>query len=302
MPATFMLTFDCEGRWGVADHLTPRDRARLTDEGLRQAYESIVALLDDYQVEATFAFVGAFGQSPAELARLRPALEGLRPFAPNFMGPALEDYDASSGAGWHGDKWVDLVANARTQHEIALHGVTHVPWTQMDERAVEAEMALFDSLSGPVSFSRTFVYPRNLVAHTDKLAEHGFAGFRLAPPPRSRARSLLAEFNIFEAPDQPTVAAGLLPIPAGFFLNWRSGPRRVVPPSVTRLRSRRLLDAAAASEGIVHYWLHPENIATAPSTIELLSTLLRDVAESREAGHCQVMTQLGYCRWRESLA
>jgi peptidoglycan/xylan/chitin deacetylase (PgdA/CDA1 family) len=302
MPATFMLTFDCEGRWGIADHLTGRDRTRLTDEGLRQAYASIVALLDEYRVEATFAFVGAFAQSPAEFARLRPALEAFRAFAPDYVGAALGDLDASGGAGWHGDQLVDLVADARAGHEIALHGVTHVPWTQLGEDGVGAEMALFQSLAGPVGTSRTFVYPRNLVAHPDTLAKHGFAGFRLAPPKRSRALSLLAEFNIFETPERPADGQRIAPIPAGFFLNWRSGPRRLVPPWLTRLRAWRLLQAAAATKGIVHYWLHPENIATAPSTIDLLRMLVRDVAEARDAGHCQVLTQLGYCRSRDSLA
>lgn len=302
MPATFMLTFDCEGRWGVADQLTARDRTILTDEGLRQAYASIVALLDEYRIEATFAFVGAFAQSAPDFARLLPALEAFGAFAPDYVGAALRDLKASGGAGWHGDQLVDLIAKARTEHEIALHGVTHVPWTQLDERGVDAEMALFQSLSGPVRSSCTFVYPRNFVAHADKLAQNGFAGFRLAPLPRSRPRSLLAEFNIFEAPGRPADAEGLVRIPAGFFLNWRSGPRRLVPPALTRLRARRLLDAAAATNGIVHYWLHPENIATAPSTLELLRTLVHDVAEAREAGHCQVMTQLGYCRSVNSLA
>jgi peptidoglycan/xylan/chitin deacetylase (PgdA/CDA1 family) len=296
MPATFMLTFDCEGRWGVADHLTERDRASLTDKGLREAYASILALLDECGIAATFAFVGAFSQSPAEFGRLRPILEDFRGFAPDYVGVALRDLDAGGGAGWHGDELVHLVGSARAGHEVALHGVTHVPWTQLDDRGVDAEMVLFRSLAGPVRASRTFVYPRNLVAHADRLAEHGFEGYRLAPPPRSRARSLLAEFNMFEAPEQPTNADGLRPIPAGFFLNWRSGPRRLVPPSLTRLRARRLLDAATEANGIVHYWLHPENIATAPSTLDLLRMLVRDVAEAREAGHCEVLTQLDYCR------
>jgi len=74
-----------------------------------------------------------------------------------------------------------------------------------------------------------------------------------------------------------------------------------VPPAVTRMRVRRLLGAAAAGGTVVHYWLHPENVASAPSTLELLRALVREVARSRDAGDCEVMTQLGYCRWAESL-
>jgi hypothetical protein len=55
------------------------------------------------------------------------------------------------------------------------------------------------------------------------------------------------------------------------------------------------------SDGVVHYWLHPENIASAPATLGLLRMLLREVADAREAGRCEVMTQLDYCGWAKSL-
>jgi hypothetical protein len=29
--------------------------------------------------------------------------------------------------------------------------------------------------------------------------------------------------------------------------------------------------------------------------------LAREVASARDTGHCEVMTQLGYCEWAESL-
>ena len=296
MTARFLLTFDCEGRWGVADHLTSRYRRELTDERLADAYRSILQLLDEYRVESTFAFVGAFAQPAREFARLRPEFEKLARVAPDYLEPALKDIDESRGEGWHGAHLVDLVMTAPIVHEVALHGVSHVPWTHMDAAAAEQEMALFNELTGPVRGSRTFVYPRNLVADSNLLAKHGFTGFRAARARRSRARALLDEFNVFEAAEQPIQNGGIIPIPAGFFLNWRSGPRALVPPTVTRLRARRLLRAAATGDAVVHYWLHPENVATAPSTLSLLRMLLREVADARETGDCEVMTQLGYCR------
>jgi hypothetical protein len=165
----------------------------------------------------------------------------------------------------------------------------------MDAAFVDAEMALFGELEGSVGDSRTFVYPRNKIAHADALSERGFLGFRDARPNRSRLRSLLSEFNLFEAPEKDAAGDGIIAIPAGYFLNWRSGARRLVPPAVTHMRAERLLDQAAAKDAVVHYWLHPENIATAPSTLHLLEALIRTVARRRDAGHCHVLTQLGYC-------
>jgi hypothetical protein len=300
MPARFILSFDCEGKWGVADHLTARHQQELSDERLRDAYRSIIGGLDEFQIPATFAFVGAFTQSRRDFGKVRPMIEAVSRLAPDYIGPALRDLDETGGAGWHGDDLVDLVGLAKAGHEIALHGVTHVPWTDFDEAGVQAELVLLQQLEGPIRQCGTFVYPRNLVAHTDALATHGFKGFREGRR-RSRLSSLLAEFNLFEAPERPSPREGIVAIPAGFFLNWRSGVRRLVPPAVTRARARGMLDAAAPNGGVVHYWLHPENVASAPSTLGLLRRLLRDVAEAREAGHCEVMTQLGYCSWAKSL-
>ena len=300
MPARFILSFDCEGKWGIADRLASTRQSSLGDDKLREAYSAILAILDEYRIEATFAFVGVFSQSPQSFANLRPAIESLDRMIPDFLIPALRDLDESTASGWHGHHLVDLVGQSRGSHEIALHGVTHVPWTLMDEATAEAEMAIFDSLEGPIRRSKTFVYPRNLVAHTAMLGRRGFAGFRNSRPAQSRLRSILSEFNIFEAPEQPCMPGRIVTIPAGFFLNWRHGIRNLVPAALTRCRAKNLLRSAAASDAIVHYWLHPENVATAPSTLELVRKLAKDVAASREAGNCEVMTQLGYCDWVKS--
>jgi hypothetical protein len=297
----FILSLDCEGKWGVADILNPRHQHDLSDERLRDAYRSILKILDEFQLSATFAFVGAFAQSPKGFERIRTAFDALGGRARAYLAPAINEIDDGHASGWHGHHLVELVAGSRTDHEIALHGVTHVPWTMMDFASAETEMRLFDELEGPVRESRTFVYPRNLIAHPELLARHGFLGFRTARPARSRSASLLSEFNLFETAQQPESCREIVHIPSGFFLNWRSGLRRLVPAEVTRLRAKRLLAAAASDGGIVHYWLHPENIASAPATLEPFRALASEVARSRDAGDCDVMTQLGYCRWAESL-
>lgn len=301
MAAIFVLSLDCEGKWGAADHLTAAHRRHLGDEHLTAAYNSVLSALDEYEVAATFAFVGAFTQSRSGFAAIRPQLEALSMSAPAYLGPALRDIDERGGDGWHGNHLVDAVLDARSGHEIALHGTTHVPWTAVDGDFARAELSLAAKLQGPVRDSRTFVYPRNLVSHVGVLAEHGFAGYRQARPRRSRLASLLSEFDLAARPDPAISSEGIVEIPAGYFLNWRHGLRTIVPPQVTIARARRLLNAAEREGGVVHYWLHPENIASAPSTVTLLRALLREVARRRDSGHCQVLTQVGYCRWVESL-
>jgi peptidoglycan/xylan/chitin deacetylase (PgdA/CDA1 family) len=300
VPGKFILSLDCEGKWGVSDILAARHQRDLSTGRLFWAYREILRVLEEFELPSTFAFVGAFTQSPRDFASIRPRIEAMGKAAQDYLAPALRDIDVG-GPGWHGHDLLASVLESRVTHEIALHGVTHVPWTSMSEADAEAEMALFHDLKGPIRDSRTFVYPRNLVAHVGVLARHGFMGFRTARAERSRAASFLSEFNLLEAPQKPELLGDIVHIPSGFFLNWRNGLRRVVPPAVTSVRAKRLLRAAAGSGGVVHYWLHPENIASAPSTLDLLRALAREVARSREAGDCEVVTQLGYCRWAESL-
>ena len=297
MTARFILSLDCEGKWGVADHLGPDEHRTLSDARLRKAYADILALLDEYDVPATFAFVGLFGESPAALKKLRPDLAGLTARAPHYLPPAWTDMDEGSREGWHGDWAVDSVGGARAGHELALHGLTHVPWGSVDRAFAAAELEIMKALESPVRRSATFIYPRNEVAHVDVLAEAGFEGFRLAPPRRSRLRSLLSELNLFSPPEaDPAPAHGIAAIPGGYFVNWRSGGRRLVPVPVSRARARRMLARAERDGRVVQYWTHPENIASAPDTLRLLRGIVGMAARARDAGRCRILTQQAYCR------
>ena len=165
----------------------------------------------------------------------------------------------------------------------------------MSKDFIAHELALFEDLSGPVRQSKTFVFPRNDVAHEQLLSGAGIRGYRLAPPERSRAASLLSEFNV-RTPSEadPLDGGGLVEIPAGYFVNWQSGLRRTVPTRLTALRIANMLDHAERTEGVVHLWLHPENVATAPSTLGLLESILDLVAERRNQGRCRILRQIDY--------
>jgi hypothetical protein len=151
-----------------------------------------------------------------------------------------------------------------------------------------------------VRFS-TFVFPRNEVGNLPLLKEYGFIGYRERPasPPGQlgRAVSLAAEFNIrpkrqYSSPPSD----GLVAIPSGYFFNWRFGPRKLVPPSVTVARWRNQLRARKSTGGVVHLWLHPHNLITAPSTTDVLDRVLAEVAEAQMRGELRVETQESYCR------
>ena len=299
MSARFILSLDCEGKWGVADVLTAHEHRSLTEARLRSAYASILALLDEFDVPASFAFVGLFGESRQSMQQLEPEIETLAERAPAYLRPALNDMREGSREGWDGAWAVESVAQARAGHEIALHGITHVPWGTVDTKFASDELALLPLLRPPVRQSRTFVYPRNDVAHVELLAPAGLVGYRLSAPRRSRAMSLASEFAILSPPEQDrAMSGGVYPIPAGYFVNWQHGLRRCVPRSVSRLRARQMLLRAERSQYLVHYWLHPENLASEPGTLDNLRDIVAMAARMRNAGRCEILTQLAYCERR----
>ncbi len=299
MTARFILSLDCEGKWGVADHLTPGDHAALSDDRLRRAYADILAALAEFDIPATFAFVGTFSLPADGLAAMRPALADLARELPGYLEPALEDMASGTGEGWTGDWAVEAVDAARQAHEIGLHGATHMPWTWpgMTRELARRELGLlFDAKAPILSRTTTYIFPRNAGDHHDLLDDFGIAGLRATRAFPGRLASLASEFNIFERPEGVPPAAKPLSIPAGWFVNWMSGGRRLVPPALSRLRARRLLERAARTGEVVHYWTHPENIASAPATLGVLRGILAEVARLRDAGRCEVLTQDGWCR------
>jgi len=285
MAGTFILSLDCEGKWGVADHLSPRWQRDLTEARLKEAYRAIAALLAKAGVSATFAFTELFLRSRDELLALpTDEIAERLPYA----RPAFRDLLHGSGEGWTGE-WA--LAAIGAGHEVASHGVTHTPWTDMTADQARYELSLV-----PIERGRTFIHPRNAIAHLDLLAEAGFTGYRLARPRSSRVASLAGELNILAAAEPSPPPAPLQPIPAGYFINWLSGPRRLVPTWATRRRARHVLEQAARTGGVAHFWTHPENVAAAPATLRNLAAVVEEAAAMREAGRIEIMTQIDYCR------
>jgi peptidoglycan/xylan/chitin deacetylase (PgdA/CDA1 family) len=280
MAGRFILSFDCEGKWGIADHLRPEHDALLSGGRLTEAYGWIAALLAETEVPATFAFTELMLLDPAALAALPGAEIAAR--LP-YTSAAFAEIAAGRFDGWSLPEVAALVAD---RHEIATHGVTHAPWGEIDAAQARFELSLTARAPG-----QTFIFPRNQVAHVEVLAEAGFTGYRLGPPPRSRAVSLLQEANLASRSEPVPSAAVPQPIPAGYFINWRSGPRRLVPPALTRARARRILNHAARTGGVAHFWTHPENIASAPGTLVNLRAVIEEAVKLRDAGRIEIQTQ-----------
>lgn len=300
-PGTFVLSLDCEGKWGMADSLDGHHNESLTNSRLTRAYESLVQLLDRYEIDVTFAFVMAFLLRDDELERFDSLLVGDLGTPDSWLAHYREARTAGALEGWHLPEALQIVRSSGA-HEIACHGFCHRPLGEdlIAAKAAATELAAAQEVADMRRIElRTLIFPRNEVGHLEQVRSAGFVGYRTALPGMTglmgRAARTMQEFNIWRLPQQRMpVTDGLVPIPAGHFFNWRHGIRRIVPAKTTELRWRNLL--RRASDGtVVHLWLHPHNLVTASDMTDALERVLADVAERRAAGSLRVMTQEQYC-------
>ena len=299
-----IISLDCEGKWGMADKIGPHQETFLTDEALERVYRTLIDLFDRYAIPATFAFVMAFTLDDAERRSYAGLLRDVPISGINWLVNYRKAQERGNLSGWHQPRSFDLVRK-NDRHEIACHGFSHLPLdeekTGEDDARLELEAASEIARLKGVRLE-TFVYPRNQVGFVGLLRQHGYLGYRERLPlpggTLGRVASIASEFNIFEKgqPSVSSVDGGPIPIPAGYFFNWRFGARRRVPKEVTVRRWRGIMRRASEGGEIAHLWFHPHNIITGPETFNVLEQVLRHATKLRDAGRLAIVTQAEYCR------
>jgi peptidoglycan/xylan/chitin deacetylase (PgdA/CDA1 family) len=300
-PPIFIMSLDCEGKWGMADSLQPYHHQKLTNRKLANAYQQLLDVLSRHDISATFAFVMAFTLTEAERENFA-VLDRHR----NAGDPWLRHYwaslDAGLGEGWHVPEALDRVREDG-RHEIASHSFCH---RRLADGSIDADGAAAELADAAAAARltktelKTLVFPGNQVGNLRVVKSAGYLGYRSrldrANGKLGRAMALLEEFDTRARPQEPLPDCdGLVAIPSGRFFNWRFGLRRLIPSQLTMERWKGQLDQCVRDSGIVHLWLHPHNLITGPGTAAVLSDVLAYVALLRDQGLLQVMTQLEYC-------
>jgi hypothetical protein len=288
LPGSFTLSLDCEGLWGMADQQAVVRTGQINDLALRQTYEFINRTLGDAGLQATAAFVTCFAaEIDAVLSEIH-AIEQLACYSPKWFANVLPALKAGRTAGWNGAAYFRSLKQAG--HEMAWHGATHLPLTaQTPAQAVDLEIQLAKRLFADLGHSpSSIVFPRNLVGHLALLRSAGFSTYRSNPSSSffGRVGSLASEWNILDTrvSGKPVLINEWHVSPAGFFLNWPSGIRSLVPIAVTVQRWKSLLRCAAAQGGYVHMWFHPHNLITAPSMKVAFAEIMREVGQMVRTG------------------
>ncbi len=300
---TFIFSLDCEGYWGMADAVADGWSPGWTSAALVDTYQRLLALFDRFEVPATWAFVAAFVHTPEEMHERGDLTEQPLSYRGRDWTAAFKRaWAAGDTDGWLCPEALGAVRRAGG-HEVAAHGYSHLPLAEVDTDAAVARREL--DLQAAFWATRgirpdTVVFPRNQPGHLTMLGEH-FVAYRPPHPlevrrdAAARLLRLVDEVNPFCQPAAQSIAGPLpIPLPPAMLLNHRAGGRRLVPPAITLLRIRRLLQRAMDSGRVVHLYSHPHNFLTGQGQFELLEGVLSLVRTHSSAGELAVMTQSGY--------
>lgn len=299
MTARFIISFDCEGKWGIADEGSLYHQPYFTNKNLLAVYEKLIALLDQYAMKATFAFVTAFTFSKEQYHECRHEFKEVLIDGKPWLAEFNKEINAGNYEGWLVPECFNLV-KATKVHELASHGFTHLP---LDEHSISLEdfqhemnmIKKYAPCQGRTDL--TLVYPRNRIGYTAHLPGYGFIGYRalLKTPQPTRVFSLVRELNIFAHADRWGVNSMPIPIPPGRFLNWRNGVRKKIPIKLTLQRWQHMLNDAIKNKGILHLWSHPHNFINGDNMFILFEEILKIVSAAQKRGEINNITQQEYC-------
>jgi len=300
--ATLIISYDCEGLWGMLDNLEELDPKKFNRENLLSIYQQLIGLHEKYKIPATFAFVSAFVLNKEKFLN-HTAKYGDADCVHNWISKAFTKNKEFQDEDFFIPEIIEMIKRSEQNHEIATHGFSHTIMTDdVNCKDIELELEgvrIFDDQYN--IRTQTIIFPRNVVNQSFLKKSKNLIGYRRAPknPFRNsllkRIYSLLKEFIPFCGSEQYEIRDDRIEIPGDFFINWRSGLRKFVPIYITKKRFENALRHAIKNKGIVHIWLHPHNLITGHKQLLLHEELLSIAEKMIRDGKVNVMTQEEFC-------
>ncbi|RPF74847.1 MAG: glycosyltransferase [Rickettsiales bacterium TMED289] len=301
MTGRCIISFDCESKWGMADNLSFLHEEKLTEDNLILIYKDLIIILDSYNFPATFAFVGALTMSPKYF--LDNWYDQLKssPSHAKWLKKFFQDVDNKNLTGWFCPELLNIVSRSSMSHEICSHGFTHLAWKSATPESLEIEARGIEDWSQQNNIKPTsFIFPRNQVGNRAFLNKINVKGYRDQPKYLSsssiipRIKALISEFNIYPNSQHHNFYKNFIAIPGGFFLNWRSGLRKLIPITYSVMRFKNALNHAAKNNGTINLWSHPHNFITGRKQFIFFKKCMIALKEKVDSGDINVLTQAEY--------
>lgn len=305
---TFVLSLDTEIAWGSVD--TPRLRSCVSHfNSYRKLVRRLVDLLDKYEISATWAFVGRLLVDQSRYATRATSAD-----SDSTTATAMPSEQSSSEtikregdpSWWSGTDVLEMVRNARVEHEIGTHTFSHTilgdPACRRNHARSELQVCRKVHADRGLEM-KSLVFPRNKIAHLDAAASVDilcYRGrernwYRGMPNRMQQAAHFLDRLLAIEPPtyrwnELSSTQHEPVNIPASMFFMSFDGLRALIPPSRRVRQVRRGLDRAIENGEIFHLWFHPFNLGSSPRMFETLESILRMVSEEKDRGRLRVCT------------
>ena len=290
----FVISIDTELAWGEA-HKRNGSLAGHHFEREREVIDRILSVFTRYEIPGTWAVVGHL------------FLDGCAGH-PDLVGPSYDwlpgswlDIDPRSSVDeapyYYGADIVGRLTSCAVAQEVGSHSFSHVIVDDpgCGAEVFASELAMARAVAEPAGVElRSFVYPRNAIAHLGTLAEAGFTSYRGRPATASlgRAGAVLDRLRPGAASAVRPVRdeSGLWNIPQTYLFAPATARRRV-PPALWARRPISRLRQAARERSLFHLWFHPYNVTASPDrSLAALERICAAAARLRDAGRLDTVT------------
>lgn len=270
---TFVVSIDLEMSWGAVHHGRPHDESPYLRE--REVVDDVLELMERYEISATWAVVGHLFLRECTAPDDGPPHPGItRPDYPWLVGDWYDldpVSDVQLAPTWYGPDLVERIASCPTPQEIASHSFAHViagdPGCSREAFAADVQEAV-DVARARGFELRSFVYPRNSIAHLDVLEDAGFTSFRgPTPSPDPAGARALRRLRAVAEKIRPTARFsperhdGLVNIPHTYLFDPGSRNARLLGTAGWSRLVERRLHHAVRSKSLFHLWFHSHNLA-----------------------------------------
>jgi len=303
----FVISIDTEMVWGEA-HKRDGEVAGHRFDRERDVVEQLLEVFARYELPATWAVVGHLFLDRCERgADGRPHPDLPRPDYDWLDGDWLDIdpcTDVDDAPFHYGRDILDAIVACPFPQEIGSHSFSHVIVDDpgCSSEVFAAELAAAQAVATPFGVElRSFVYPRNAIAHLGTLAGAGFTSYRGGRPGRAFAGMPGWQRRAAQLVDRVVPLAGSAVHPARdgsgvwnvpqTYLFAPVTARRHLPPALWARRPIGRLRQAARQRSLFHLWFHPYNITADPErSIAALDHIAKAAARLRDEGRLDTLT------------
>lgn len=194
---------------------------------------------------------------------------------------------------WHAPDVVEKIKKLKNQ-EIGSHSYSHLEFDKLNTKEADKEIKKCKGV-------KSFVFPRNKIAHLKLLQKYGFKSYRgaffsinlpdIIVKPFYTLVLLIDLFTLVPRTTFAQATNGLLNIPGTMYLVSGRGLRKFIPKGLRFLKAKAGIDGAIKENKIFHLWFHPVDFAD--DTEKLFSDfkkILAYVALKRKEGKLETKT------------